>query len=316
MRVRGRFAPSPTGRLHLGNARTALLGWLDARSRGGEFLLRLEDLDPDRSRGDAVDGLLEDLRWLGLDFDGPVWRQSQRGDAYREALRQLEALGRVYPCWCSRAEVARAASAPHPGEDGPVYPGTCRASPRPRPDRAPALRFEVRPGVTSFVDRLHGRCEQDVAQAVGDFVVRRADGVASYQLAVAVDDAAQGVTDVLRADDLLGSTPRQLQLLEALGLPAPRHAHVPLVLEADGRRLAKRDGGLTLAAARAAGARPEAVVGLLAASSGLGDGRPVSARELLPGFELERLARAPAVLRPEALPWLQGPAGTSGRPSG
>jgi glutamyl-tRNA synthetase len=302
MTPRGRFAPSPTGRLHLGNARSALLGWLDLRSRGGEFLLRIEDLDPERSRPDAVAGLVEDLAWLGLDFDGPVWRQSERGPAYLDALGRLEAAGRVYPCWCSRAEVARAASAPHPGEEGPIYPGTCRRTPTPRPGRSPALRFAARPGPTRFVDRLHGPVEQEVAAAVGDFVVRRADGVASYQLAVVVDDAASGVTDVLRGDDLLGSTPRQLQLLEALGLPAPAYAHVPLLVEPDGRRLAKREGALTVAALRAAGARPEAVVGALAALSGLGDGRPVAARELVPGFHLERLARAPAVVDPARLP--------------
>jgi glutamyl-tRNA synthetase len=296
---RGRFAPSPTGRLHLGNARSALLGWLDVRARGGELLLRLEDLDPDRCRPEAAQGLVEDLAWLGLDFDGPLWRQSERADAYREALGRLEAAGRVYPCWCSRAEVARAASAPHAGEEGPVYPGTCRQAPRPRPGRTPALRFAVAPGEVAFVDRVRGPCRQDVARAVGDFVVRRADGVASYQLAVVVDDAASGVTEVLRGDDLLGSTARQLQVYQALGLPAPAHAHVPLLVEPDGTRLAKRDGALTLASLRARGVRPEAVVGWLAGLSGLGDGRPVAARELVPGFDLARVARAPAVVRPE-----------------
>jgi glutamyl-tRNA synthetase len=296
MTPRGRFAPSPTGRLHLGNARSALLGWLDLRSRGGEFLLRIEDLDPERSRVDGAAGVREDLAWLGLDFDGPVWRQSERGPAYLDALQHLEAAGRVYPCWCSRAEVARAASAPHPGEEGPIYPGTCRRTPAPRPGRSPALRFAARPGPTRLVDRLHGPVEQDVAAEVGDFVVRRADGVASYQLAVVVDDAASGVTDVLRGDDLLASTPRQLQLLEALGLPAPRYAHVPLLVEPDGRRLAKREGALTVAALREAGARPEAVVGALAALSGLGDGRPVAARELVAGFRLEAIARTPGVV--------------------
>jgi glutamyl-tRNA synthetase len=225
-----------------------------------------------------------------------VVRQSSRSPAYRQALERLAAVGRVFPCWCSRAEVARAASAPHLGEEGPVYPGTCRAAPAPRPGRSPALRFAVRPGVVSFHDRLHGPCRQDVAEAVGDFVLQRADGVASYQLAVVVDDAAAGVTDVLRADDLLGSTARQLQLLEALALPAPAYAHVPLLVDAAGQRLAKRDGPLTLAALRARGVRPQAVVGLLARWSGLADGGPVTPAELVAEFRLERLARGPATV--------------------
>jgi glutamyl-tRNA synthetase len=294
--MRGRFAPSPTGPLHLGNVRSALLGWLDLRARGGEFWLRIEDLDPDRSKPEAIDGILEDLRWLGLDWDGPVWHQSQRRALYDAALRQLEAAGRAYPCWCSRAEVARAASAPHAGEEGPVYPGTCRHGASPRDGRTPSMRFLVEPGVERFVDEVRGPLEQDVAQAVGDFVIRRVDGVASYPLAVVVDDAAAGITHVLRADDLVASTPRQLQLFRALGLPAPTFAHVPLLLQEDGKRLSKRDGGLTLASLRAQGARPEAVVGLLAKFSGLSNGEPVTARELVDGFQLQRVRREPTVV--------------------
>lgn len=299
--MRGRFAPSPTGPLHLGNLRSALLAWLDARSSGGELLLRVEDLDPERARPAAVDGLFEDLEWLGLDWDGPVWRQSQRGEAYAEALERLGNAGRVYPCWCSRAEVARAASAPHAGEDGPVYPGTCRTHPAPRSARTPSLRFAVQPGVVSFVDGLRGPFSQDVAAAVGDFVVRRADGVASYQLAVVVDDAAAGVTHVVRGDDLLSSTPRQLQLYAALGAIAPRFTHVPLLVEVDGTRLAKRAGAWTAQALRARGATPEALVGLLAAWSGLGDGRPVRARELIGAFRWADVRAAPAVVTQAAV---------------
>ena len=299
MRVRGRFAPSPTGRLHLGNVRSALLGWLDARSRGGEFLLRIEDLDPDRSREDAIDGIFEDLEWLGLDWDGPVWRQSQRSQVYLEALDGLRRAGRVYPCWCSRAEVARVASAPHLGEDGPVYPGTCRRNPAPRAGRSPSQRFAVEPGVVSFDDGLRGRCAQDVAAAVGDFVVQRADGVASYQLAVVVDDAASGITDVVRGDDLLASTPRQLLLYRALGAREPRFTHVPLLLEPSGKRLAKRDGPLTLVALRERGASPEVVIGRLAALSGLGDGRPIRASELVSSFTWASVRTTPAVVTPE-----------------
>lgn len=291
--VRGRFAPSPSGRLHLGNARSALLGWLQARAAGGQFLLRIEDLDPDRSQAAAIDGIFEDLRWLGLDWDGPVLKQSDRSAVYEAALAQLG--DRVYPCWCSRAEIARAASAPHAGEEGPRYPGTCARGAAPKPGRTPALRFRAAKGETAFVDLVHGRYAQDVDAAVGDFVVRRADGVASYQLAVVVDDAAQGITDVLRADDLLASTPRQLQLYAALGLSPPRFAHVPLLVDAEGKRLAKRDGALTIAALRAQGRTPEDVVGQLAESSGLSSG-PTTARALVAGFSLDRVARAPAVV--------------------
>jgi glutamyl-tRNA synthetase len=294
--VVGRFAPSPTGRLHLGNVRSALLGWLQARAAGGRFLLRVEDLDPDRSRAEAVDWLFEDLAFLGLDWDGEVWRQSQRGAAYDEALSRLEAQGLVYRCWCSRAEIARAASAPHAGEEGPVYPGTCRDGATPKPGRTPAWRFRVPPGVVRFVDEVRGPVEQDVAAQVGDFVVKRADGVASYQLAVVVDDAAQGVTDVLRADDLLTSTPRQILLYRALGQPVPRFAHVPLLLQPDGKRLAKREGSTTVAGLRANGLTAEAIVGLLAKWSGLSDGRPVRARELLDGFALAKVRREPTVV--------------------
>jgi glutamyl-tRNA synthetase len=294
--VVGRFAPSPTGRLHLGNVRSALLGWLQARAAGGRFLLRVEDLDPDRSRPEAVDFLFEDLAYLGLDWDGPVMRQSERGAAYDAALAALTAKGLVYPCWCSRAEIARAASAPHVGEEGPVYPGTCREGAAPKPGRTPALRFRVPAGVVRFDDQVHGPVSQDVAADVGDFVVRRVDGVASYQLAVVVDDAAQGVTDVLRADDLLLSTPRQLLLDRALGLPEPRFAHVPLLLQPDGKRLAKREGSTTVAGLRAAGVSGEAIVGLLAKWSGLSDGAPVRAAELVRDFSLARVRREPTVV--------------------
>ena len=281
--MRGRFAPSPSGRLHLGNARSALLGWLQARPAGGEFILRIEDLDPDRSRAEAIDGIFEDLRWLGLDWDGPVWKQSERSEVYAAALRKLEALGRVYPCWCSRAEIARAASAPHAGEEGPRYPGTCREGRHEKPDRTPALRFRAAAGQTTFIDGLQGPYAQDVEAVAGDFVIRRADGVASYQLAVVVDDAAQGITDVLRGDDLLASTPRQLQLYQALGWSPPKFTHVPLLVGTDGKRLAKRDGGLTIAALREAGQAAQAVVGLLARWSGLSTGEPSSAVDLESG---------------------------------
>jgi glutamyl-tRNA synthetase len=298
--VIGRFAPSPTGLLHLGNARSALLGWWWARHAGGQFLVRVEDLDPDRSKEKFVDAAFADLRWLGLDWDGEVWRQSARGAAYAQALETLKARGLAYPCTCSRAEVARAASAPHAGEEGPIYPGTCRIN-GPRPGRPQAWRFHAAPEVVRFSDAVHGAVEQDVAAAVGDFVIQRVDGVASYQLAVVVDDAAQGVTHVLRADDLVSSTPRQILLQRALGLATPEYAHVPLLLGPDGQRLAKREGHWTVEGLRLAGARPEAVVGFLAASAGLGDGRPLTARALVEQFSLERLKKEPASTSLDAL---------------
>jgi glutamyl-tRNA synthetase len=305
--MRGRFAPSPTGRLHLGNARSALLGWLQARAAGGAFLLRIEDLDRARCKPEHVSDLLRDLEYLGLTWDEEPLVQSRRGDAYEEALRALTGGGRIYPCFCSRTEIARAASAPHGlSEEGPRYPGTCAALPpeearRRALERSAALRFRPRPGVTAFEDLLHGRSEQDVEAVVGDFVVRRNDGVASYQLAVVVDDAFSGITHVLRGDDLLSSTPRQLQLFEALGLPPPRYAHVPLLLGTDGKRLAKRAGAFAVTELRQAGVPAERVVGLLAAWSGLGEGAPARAAELVPGFSLAHLPRASVVAREEEL---------------
>jgi glutamyl-tRNA synthetase len=303
---RGRFAPSPTGRIHLGNARSALLGWLQARAAGGQFLLRIEDLDRARCKPQFLDDLYRDMEWLGLDWDEPPLVQSQRDDVYREALEKLERAERVYPCFCTRAEIARAASAPHGlSEEGPRYPGTCTAlSPETRAERArsrvPALRFRAVPGAWCFEDGVHGQVCQDVATVVGDFVVRRNDGVASYQLAVVVDDAASGITDVLRGDDLLTSTPRQLQIYEALGLKAPRFWHVPLVLGEDGRRLAKREGAFAVAELRERGRPVEEVLGLLAAWSGLGEGEPVTLAELVRRYQPERLPRSPVVAR-EAL---------------
>jgi glutamyl-tRNA synthetase len=295
---RGRFAPSPTGRLHLGNARSALLGWLWARASGGSFLLRIEDLDRQRCRPEHLDDLLRDLEYLGLDWDEPPLVQSQRQAVYDEALAALAARGLVYECFCSRAEIARAASAPHgPAEDGPRYPGTClRLSPKEQVARATerpaALRFRPRSGNVCFEDVLRGRVCQDVEREIGDFVVRRNDGVASYQLAVVVDDAYSGITDVLRGDDLLSSTPRQLLLYESLEIAAPRHAHVPLVQGPDGKRLAKREGALAVSELREAGVAAERVVGLLAQWSGLGEG-PARPADLSAHFDLARIPRNP-----------------------
>jgi glutamyl-tRNA synthetase len=244
--LKGRYAPSPTGDLHLGNLRTALLAWLFARSAGSGFLVRMEDLDTGRVRPGYAEQQLADLAAIGIDWDGEVVYQSQRLALYEEAI---DALGdRVYECYCTRAEIREAASAPHGPLPEGAYPGTClrltaaqlaekRASGRP-----PALRIRADAARVGFQDRLHGHVEG----VVDDFVIRRNDGAPAYNLAVVVDDAAQGIGEVVRGDDLLDTTPRQLFLAQALGLPEPSYAHVPLVLGPDGARLAKRHGAVTL----------------------------------------------------------------------
>jgi glutamyl-tRNA synthetase len=312
---RGRFAPSPTGPLHLGNARTALLAWLAARREGAAFVMRVEDLDGPRVRPGLERAILEELAWLGLDWDegpdvgGPYgpYRQSERRERYDAAMDRLRARGAVYPCFCSRAEIAASTQAPHgPGDDGPRYPGTCRglgpdevAARRRR--RAPAWRFRVPEAPVAFVDVVRGPRSFHVARETGDFVVARADGLAAYQLAVVVDDAAMRIGCVVRGDDLLASTARQLLLYRALDLAPPRFAHVPLVTGEDGARLAKRHGAVGVGELRRRGADPRAVVGLLGALSGLGRGAPVSPADLVEGFALGALSASPAVLRQEMI---------------
>lgn len=244
----GRFAPSPTGHLHLGNLRTALLAWLFARSQAAAFRMRIEDLDSSRVRPGLAEQQLADLAAIGLDWDGPVIRQSERVPAYESAVAELERAALVYPCFCTRAEIRAAASAPHgPAAEG-AYPGTCRhLDKRARATllaagRRPALRMRADGARVEFEDALHGR----VRTEIDDFVLRRNDGVHAYNLAVVVDDAAQKVGEVVRGDDLLSSTGRQLHLAAALGVRAPTYAHVPLVLGPDGSRLAKRHGSVTL----------------------------------------------------------------------
>jgi glutamyl-tRNA synthetase len=290
--VRGRFAPSPTGRLHLGNLRTALLAWLFARSAGSELLVRMEDLDRGSVRGEHYDTQLADLAALGLDWDGEVVRQSERSARYDAAIDRLVAAGLTYECWCSRKEILEASRAPH-GAPG-AYPGTCRGGAVPKPGRSPALRLRTDGQVVAVEDRLLGHHEG----AVDDLVLRRGDGQAAYNLAVVVDDAAQGVEEVVRADDLLPSTPRQVLLCRLLDLPVPSYAHVPLALGPDGSRLAKRDGAVTLADRLALGESPADVVRLLAASLGLDGSSPA---ELLPQFDPDRLPREPWLLPAELL---------------
>jgi glutamyl-tRNA synthetase len=282
--LRGRFAPSPTGTLHLGNLRTALLAWLFARSAGSQFLMRIEDLDVGRVRSKFVGAQLEDLAAIGLDWDGPVAVQSSRGALYEHALARLD----TYECFCTRAEIREAASAAH----GPVgtYPGTCRSLTDAQraqlraAGRVPALRVRAQGATVGFEDRVAGGFEG----AVDDFVVRRNDGAYAYNLAVVVDDAAQGVEEVVRGADLLDSTPRQLWLFRALGAPEPSYAHVPLVLGPDGRRLAKRHGDVTLREVA-----PAAAVAWMARSLGLPPA--ATARELLPAFDPRTLPHEPTV---------------------
>jgi glutamyl-tRNA synthetase len=305
----GRYAPSPTGDLHLGNARTALIAWLWARRAGGRFLLRFEDLDTPRVRPGCARRQAESLAWLGLDWDGEPVAQSDRGERYAAAIAVLSERGLVYECFCSRADVRRAAAAPH-GPDGPLYGGACRelsaserAELRAR-GRAPSLRLRMQ-GDVEFRDDLAGPAREALAHTTGDIVVRRSDGVIAYQLAVVVDDAAQGVTHVVRGADLLGSTARQLHLYDLLGLaPAPAYAHVPLLLGDDDERLAKRHGADGLSALRERNADPRAVVGWLAHSAGLLErAEPCTPAALVERFAPERLERQPARVRPDSLRW-------------
>jgi glutamyl-tRNA synthetase len=310
-----RLAPSPTGALHLGNARTFLANWLLARRNNWRVVLRVEDIDGPRIKAGAAHGLIEDLQWLGLDWDeGPIY-QSARRPLYEAALQKLIERGEAYPCVCSRKEVESAASAPH-AEDGAVvvYPGTCRgryasvAAAREAAGRAPAMRFAVPDAKVEFVDGFAGLRTFDVAGELGDFVVAKSDGTPAYQLAVVVDDAAMGVTDVVRGDDLLDSAPRQMLLYEALGLPdkIPSYHHLPLVVGTDGRRLAKRHGDTRLASYRALGVAPQRVVALLARWSGINDaGDAVRADELVDRFDLQAVPKSPITLSQSDDAWLR-----------
>jgi glutamyl-tRNA synthetase len=304
--VTARLAPSPTGAQHVGNARTYLIAWLSARSRGGRVVLRIEDIDSPRIKPGAVAATFQDLRWLGLDWDGAPVVQTGRLALYRAALERLKERELVYPCTCTRSDVERAASAPHLEHEGPIYPGTCAgrhaADAAALGDRPYCWRMRTADAVVSFDDALRGLTTLALRDLGGDFVVWKSAGTPAYQLAVVVDDAAQGVTEVLRGDDLVPSTPRQLLLYRALELTPPRFVHVPLVVGRDGRRLAKRHGDTRLAALRSAGVTAEALVGLLAWSCGwLERVAPVTAAELLLRFRLDTIPREPFVLSGELL---------------
>lgn len=316
----GRLAPTPSGFLHLGNARSFLLAWLWARSAGGRVIMRVEDIDLPRCRPMFRRQALSDLLWLGLDWDaGPrpddlpgPFDQSTRFEQYRLALDRLVQAGRAYPCVCSRKDIEEATRAPH-GDEGAVYPGTCRgrfatfAEAAERSGTTPAWRFAFGDKPISFHDGLQGPVLAH-PRDLGDFVLWRKDGLPSYQIAVTVDDAAMGISQVLRGKDLLLSTARQLALYEALGLKAPTQwAHVPLLLSQDERRLAKRDGDLSLKTLRDQGVAPARMLGLCAYSCGLlGELRQATLGELTQGFKLSRLGQADFTLTPEHLAWLLG----------
>jgi glutamyl-tRNA synthetase len=312
---RGRLAPSPTGALHVGNARSFLIAWLSIRSRGGSLLLRMEDLDHPKVKPRAAEEALADLRWLGLDWDegpdvgGPAgpYVQSARLAQYASALGRLQAAGCVYPCVCSRKDVEAGQAAPHADEEGLAYGGVCRhrfatyaaAAAALPAGRLPAWRFALADGAPAmaFEDGFHGWQHEQVADRVGDFVIARHAQGAGYMLAVVVDDAAMGITEVLRGDDLLPATHRQLRLYRALGLPPPRFIHVPLVVSTDGRRLAKRHGDTRIATLRQQGLRPSQVVGLLAEWCGwAAPGEEILPAALIARFRLEALPRVPVVL--------------------
>ncbi len=297
MTVTGRFAPSPTGRMHLGNIYAALMSWLSARSAGGRWILRIEDLDPGRSRQEYARLIEDDLSWLGLEWDegglaGPgsmgPYCQSLRGEYYARALERLEDLGLVYACRCTRADIM-ASSAPHQSDGRIIYAGTCRPQtglPFPRPEGKGSRRLYVPPGeVIEYTDRYFGPQRVDLASECGDFIVRRADGAWAYQLAVVVDDAMMGVNEVVRGADLLLSAAQQTYLYRLLGQTPPRWAHLPLITNGEGQRLSKRDASLSMESLRASGATPAEILGRAGALAGLvAPGEPATLDELLQSY--------------------------------
>ena len=286
----GRFAPTPSGRMHLGNVFAAMIAWASVRSQKGKMILRMEDLDTQRTSGEYAQTLREDLLWLGLDWDEETTPQSQRSQIYREHFDILEKQGLLYPCYCTRSQL-HSIDAPHLADGTYVYPGTCRNLSEPPSDRAPSWRVAVPDRMWELTDLVQGTYKENLATDCGDFVVRRADGVYVYQLAVTVDDGLAGVTEVVRGMDLLSSAPRQMYLQELFGFAHPRYGHVPMLLSPDGRRLSKRDKDLDLGYLRAH-ISPEKLLGSLAFSAGLiGKKEPISATELASVFRWEKLKK-------------------------
>ena len=287
----GRFAPTPSGRMHLGNVFAALVAWLAVRKDGGHLVLRMEDLDTQRTRTEYAEILRDDLKWLGLDWDEETQPQSLRSPVYQEYFEKLEAMGLLYPCYCTRSQL-HSVNAPHLSDGTYVYTGACRNltdAQRAEFHRQPAWRVRVDDRTWQVEDRIQGIYRENLATDCGDFVVRRADGVYVYQLAVTVDDGLAGVTQVVRGMDLLSSAPRQMYLQELLGFPHPEYAHVPMLLAPDGRRLSKRDKDLDLGYLREH-TTPEKLIGVLACSAGLLEQPvPISARELANLFSFEKI---------------------------
>lgn len=297
--VVGRFAPSPSGRMHLGNVFSSLVAWLSVRAQGGRVVLRIEDLDERARSGPWTELLIEDLRWLGLMWDEGPFYQSARHEVYQSALERLEESGLVYPCFCTRAEL-HAASAPHASDGTPIYAGTCRGLSRAEVTeratvRPPAMRLRVPAtedpaGIFTFTDTVYGLQRSCLARDCGDFLVRRSDGVFAYQLAVVVDDALMGVTEIVRGCDLLGSSARQMYLQDLLGYPHPTYAHVPLLVAPDGRRLSKRDRACAMDELRASFGDAAHLLGWLAHQAGIApDAHPRTTEELVGLFSWERI---------------------------
>ena len=299
--VVGRFAPTPSGRMHLGNVFSALLAWLSVRSQGGEMVLRMEDLDTLRTSAQYAETLRADLAWLGLSYDRETPPQSQRSRAYDRYFERLREMGLLYPCYCTRSQL-HSVNAPHLSDGTYVYPGTCRALTQAQRDaihRAPAWRVAVPDRQWQVEDLVQGHSEWNLARDCGDMVVRRADGVYVYQLAVTVDDGEAGVTEVVRGMDLLSSAPRQMYLQELFGFPHPVYAHVPMLLAPDGRRLSKRDKDMDLGELQKRFS-PEAVIGLLAHAAGLIDRNvPISAGELAGEFRWDKIRGDSICLSPD-----------------
>ena len=283
----GRFAPSPTGRMHLGNVFSALLSWLSAKSQGGRWLLRIEDIDPQRSRQSYANLLMDDLQWLGLNWDGEPVYQSRRTDIYEHYFQSLCQQGLTYPCYCTRADLL-ATQAPHESDGRVVYPGTCRHRPL-QPNQPAAVRLQVPNRTITFTDGHYGLQSVNLAEQVGDFVVRRKDGAWAYQLAVVVDDALMGVTQVVRGRDLLLSSPQQLYIAQLLGFPSPHFIHLPLLCNAAGQRLSKRDQSLDMASLRLRYTAPE-LMGLLAHLAGLQSSpAPATPQDLIAYFSWDKV---------------------------
>ena len=289
--IKGRFAPSPTGRMHLGNVFSALLSWLSAKAQGGTWLLRIEDIDPQRSKQEYAELIMDDLHWLGLDWDEGPYYQSERGDIYEHYLKQLTDNGLTYPCYCTRADIL-ATQAPHESDGRVVYKGTCRnLAPGVKTGPA-AIRMKVPSegkGILSFTDGHYGMQTIDLTTHCGDFIVRRKDGAWAYQLAVVVDDALMGINEVVRGCDLLLSSPQQIYLAQQLGFAPPHFTHLPLLCNKQGQRLSKRDQSLDMAALRTSNT-PEEIIGMLAHAAGLQQSNePITAQELIGDFSWDKI---------------------------